>query len=51
MTENEAEQPDDEEEDWMKYATASFGETDYSLWDEVEEEEEEEETSDEESSP
>lgn len=42
MTENEAEQPDDEEEDWMKYATASFGETDYSLWDDVEEEEEEE---------
>ena len=41
MTENEAEQPDDEEEDWMKYATASFGETDYSLWDDVEEEEEE----------
>ncbi len=40
MTENEAEQPDDEE-DWMKYATASFGETDYSLWDDVEEEEEE----------
>ena len=40
MTENEAEQPDDEEEDWMKYATASFGETDYSLWDDVEEEEE-----------
>ena len=44
MTENEAEQPDDDEDDWMKYATASFGETDYSLWDDIEEEEEEENT-------
>ena len=23
----------DEDEDWMKYANAGFGETDYSLWD------------------
>ena len=44
MTENEAKRPDDDdEEDWMKYATASFGETDYSLWDDVEPVEEDEE--------
>jgi tRNA pseudouridine synthase 10 len=44
MTENEAKRPDDEDEDddWMKYATASFGETDYSLWDDVEPVEEDE---------
>ena len=44
MTENEAKRPDDEddEDDWMKYATASFGETDYSLWDDVESADEEE---------
>lgn len=45
MTENDAKRPDeeDDEDDWMKYATASFGETDYSLWDEVEPVEEEDE--------
>jgi len=38
MTEKEASRPqDDEEEDWMKYANAGFGETDYSLWDDAEE--------------
>jgi len=37
MTDNEGTRPDDDEEDWMKYANAGFGETDYSLWDEVEE--------------
>ena len=43
MTENEAKRPDDDDEDdWMKYATASFGETDYSLWDDVESADEEE---------
>ena len=45
MTENDAKRPEeeDDEDDWMKYATASFGETDYSLWDEVEPVEEEDE--------
>ncbi|MDA8531166.1 tRNA pseudouridine(54/55) synthase Pus10 [Candidatus Poseidonia alphae] len=34
MTDNEGTRPDeDDEEDWMKYADAGFGETDYSLWD------------------
>ena len=33
---------DDDEEDWMKYANAGFGETDYSLWDDVEPAEEDE---------
>jgi tRNA pseudouridine synthase 10 len=34
MTDNEGTRPEeDEEEDWMKYADAGFGETDYSLWD------------------
>jgi len=33
---------DDDEEDWMKYANAGFGETDYSLWDDVEPLEEDE---------
>ena len=28
---------EDNEEDWMKYANSGFGETNYSLWDEVEE--------------
>ena len=28
----------DEEEDWMSYANAGFGSTDYSLWDEAGEE-------------
>lgn len=31
----------DGEEDWMKYANSGFGQTNYSLWDEIEEEEEE----------
>ena len=31
-----AEDIDDGEDDWMKYANAGFGETDYSLWDDVE---------------
>ena len=30
--------PEDNEEDWMKYASAGFGQTDYSLWDEETEE-------------
>ena len=44
MTENEAKRPedDDDDDDWMKYANASFGETDYSLWDDVEPVEEDE---------
>ena len=34
MTDNEGTRPDEnDEEDWMKYADAGFGETDYSLWD------------------
>ena len=34
MTDNEGTRPaEDDEEDWMKYADAGFGETDYSLWD------------------
>ena len=37
-----AEDIDDDEEDWMKYANAGFGETDYSLWDDVEPVEEDE---------
>ena len=35
--------PEDNEEDWMKYASAGFGQTDYSLWDEESEEVEVEE--------
>ena len=34
---------ENEEEDWMKYANSGFGQTNYSLWDEVVEEEQEEE--------
>ena len=26
--------PEDDDEDWMKYASAGFGQTNYSLWDE-----------------
>ena len=37
-----AEDIDDDEDDWMKYANAGFGETDYSLWDDVEPGEEDE---------
>ena len=37
-----AEDIDDDEDDWMKYANAGFGETDYSLWDDVEPMEEDE---------
>lgn len=33
MSSKEQDSPDDEE-DWMKYANAGFGQTDYSLWDE-----------------
>ena len=33
---------DDDDEEWMKYANAGFGETDYSLWDDVEPVEEDE---------
>ena len=33
---------EDDDEDWMKYANAGFGETDYSLWDDVEPVEEDE---------
>jgi len=36
---------ENKEEDWMKYANSGFGQTNYSLWDEVVEEEEEEEES------
>ena len=42
MTENEAERPEDDDDDWMQYANAGFGETDYSLWDDVEPVEEDE---------
>ena len=35
--------PEDNEEDWMKYASAGFGQTDYSLWDDETEEAEVEE--------
>ena len=45
MTGNEpdkAEDIDDDDDDWMKYANAGFGETDYSLWDDVEPVEEDE---------
>ena len=34
MTNDTPDETDDGEEDWMKYANAGFGETDYSLWDE-----------------
>ena len=37
---------ENKEEDWMKYANSGFGQTNYSLWDEVVEEEEEEESED-----
>ena len=30
--------PEDDDEDWMKYASAGFGQTNYSLWDEETEE-------------
>ena len=33
---------DDDDEEWMKYANVGFGETDYSLWDDVEPVEEDE---------
>ncbi len=39
---------ENKEEDWMKYANSGFGQTNYSLWDEVVEEEEEEEEDEEE---
>ena len=31
--------PEDDEEDWMKYASAGFGQTNYSLWDDNPEDE------------
>ena len=34
---------ENDDEDWMKYANSGFGQTNYSLWDEIEEEEEVEE--------
>jgi len=34
MSDKEQEEPD--EEDWMKYANAGFGKTDYTLWDDAE---------------
>ena len=34
MSDKEQEVPD--EEDWMKYANAGFGQTDYTLWDDAE---------------
>ena len=33
---SDKEQEDSDEEDWMKYANAGFGQTDYSLWDDGE---------------
>jgi hypothetical protein len=36
MTEKKPDEPEDSDEDWMKYANAGFGETDYSLWDDEE---------------
>jgi tRNA pseudouridine synthase 10 len=39
---------ENKEEDWMKYANSGFGQTNYSLWDEVVEEEEEDEEEEEE---
>ena len=37
MSGNEAKRPDDEDDDeeWMQYATSNFGETNYSLWDDL----------------
>ena len=38
MSDNEPSKDNtDDEEDWMSYANAGFGSTDYSLWDESEE--------------
>lgn len=34
MTDKSSNEQDDSDEDWMKYANAGFGQTDYSLWDE-----------------
>ena len=34
MTDKSSNEQDDPDEDWMKYANAGFGQTDYSLWDE-----------------
>ena len=45
MAGNEPDTDDDidgDDEEWMKYANAGFGETDYSLWDDVEPAEEDE---------
>ena len=36
MTGKKPEETEDTDEDWMKYANAGFGETDYSLWDDEE---------------
>jgi|TARA_B100001094_G_scaffold327850_1_gene386970 tRNA pseudouridine(54/55) synthase len=33
MTDKSSNETDDSDEDWMKYASAGFGQTDYSLWD------------------
>lgn len=33
---NEEHEDNEDEDDWMKYANAGFGQTDYSLWDETE---------------
>ena len=43
---NDTPEKPDEDEDWMKYANAGFGETDYSLWDDQPTEQEEEEEPD-----
>ena len=32
----EEHEDNEDEDDWMKYANAGFGQTDYSLWDETE---------------
>ena len=34
MADKSSNETDDSDEDWMKYANAGFGQTDYSLWDE-----------------
>ena len=46
----EEHEDNDEEDDWMKYANAGFGQTDYSLWDENDATEEPQVETDEDSS-
>ena len=35
MTDKDASKDNTDEEDWMSYANAGFGSTDYSLWDDA----------------